>query len=254
MRLLIGRRVGDEASRPKERDAMTLSPDLSLAEIVDLVPGAPRVFESYGLDYCCGGRKTLREACDRTGVDAAVVGAGLDALDARCAPDWVPMSPALLVDHLERTHHAYLRVELPRLVALADKVARVHGGRHPELLELRRLCSSLRDDLMPHMAKEEQVLFPMIRDLAAAISPPSFHCGSVANPISRMTQEHEQTGELLEAIRDVTGWYRLPDDACASYRALYEGLAELEEDTHLHIHKENNTLFPAVIALERRWR
>lgn len=232
---------------------MSFSPDLLLAEIVDGVPGAPSVLESFGLDYCCGGHQSLREACDRGGLDVAVVVEELDALGGGPAPDWVPMSPALLVDHLEATHHAYLHAELPRLVALADKVAGVHGARHPETIELRSLCGDLSNDLEPHMAREEHVLFPMVRELAAAVSPPSLHCGSVANPISKMMREHEQTGAILEAINRLTQGYRLPDDACASYRALYEGLAALEADTHLHIHKENNTLFPAVIELEKRW-
>jgi regulator of cell morphogenesis and NO signaling len=232
---------------------MKLSPDLRLAEIVDVVPGAPRVLESHGLDYCCGGGRTLREACDLKDLDAALILDSLEQLDPGPVPDWVPMSPALLVDHLEHTHHAYLHTELPRLVALADKVAGVHGARHPELIELHRRCIALADDLEPHMAKEEQILFPMVRELAAATSPPSFHCGSVANPISMMMREHEHTGTILEAMNGVTDGYQLPEDACASYRALYEGLAALEADTHLHIHKENNTLFPAVIELEQRW-
>ncbi len=232
---------------------MNLSPDRSLADIVDLVPGAPRVLEAYGLDYCCGGQQTLLAACSREGLDAAVVIADLDALDDGPVPDWVPMSPALLVDHLEATHHAYLHAELPRLEALADKVAGVHGARHPELIELHRRCAALRDDLEPHMAKEEQVLFPMVRELAAAISPPTFHCGSVVNPISMMMREHDRTGGMLAAMRELTRGFCLPDDACASYRALYDGLAALEADTHLHVHKENNTLFPAVIELEQHW-
>jgi regulator of cell morphogenesis and NO signaling len=232
---------------------MTLSPDLLLGKVVDLVPGAPRILDSFGLDYCCGGRESLAAACDRQRVDVADVIASLDNLDAESRPDWVPLSPALLVDHLEITHHAYLHAELPRLVALAEKVARVHGTRHPEVVELHRHCTMLRDDLEPHMAKEERVLFPMIRQLATAISPPSFHCGSIANPISMMMREHERTGELLESIRDLTAGHRVPEDGCASYRALYDGLATLEADTHLHVHKENSTLFPAVIELEQRW-
>ena len=129
----------------------------------------------------------------------------------------------------------------------------MHGARHPELAEVGRLCASLREDLEPHMAKEERVLFPMVRELASAVSPPSFHCGSVANPISMMMREHEQTGSILEALRSQTDGYHAPDDACASYRALYEALDALEADTHLHIHKENNVLFPAVLELEKHW-
>jgi len=131
-----------------------------------------------------------------------------------------------------------------RLEALADKVAGVHSSRHPELVELHQRCVALRNDLEPHMAKEERGLFPMIRDLSTAISPPNFHCGSVAHPISMLMSEHEQTGTLLQAMRKLTNGYRVPDDACASYRALCDGLAALEADTHLHIHKENNALFP----------
>ncbi len=232
---------------------MNISTDHRLAEIVDLVPGAPRVLESFDLDYCCGGGRSLIDACDLAGIDAAEVIEALGGLDAGTAPDWVPMSPALLVDHLEATHHAYLHAELPRIEALADKVVGVHGARHPELVEVARLCTSLREDLEPHMAKEERVLFPMVRELASAISPPSFHCGSVANPISMMMREHEQTGSILEALRSQTDGYHAPDDACASYRALYEALDALEADTHLHIHKENNVLFPTVIELEKHW-
>jgi len=232
---------------------MNISTDHRLAEIVDLVPGAPRVLESFDLDYCCGGQRPLGDACDLVGIDVAEVIEALAGLDDGPAPDWVPMSPALLVDHLEATHHAYLHAELPRIEALADKVVGVHGARHPELVEVARLCTSLREDLEPHMAKEERVLFPMVRELASAVSPPSFHCGSVANPISMMMREHEQTGSILEALRSQTDGYHAPDDACASYRALYEALDALEADTHLHIHKENNVLFPAVLELEKHW-
>ena len=212
---------------------MNITPDLLLADIVDLVPGAPRVLEPHGLDYCCGGQQTLLVACERAHLDPAVVIAELNSMDPGPVPNWVPMSPALLVDHIETTHHAYLHAEIPRLEALADKVAGVHASRHPELVELHQLCVALRQDLEPHMAKEEQMLFPMIRELSTATSPPSFHCGSVANPISMMMREHEQTGSILEALRSQTDGYHAPDGACASYRALYEALDALEADTAL---------------------
>ncbi len=166
-------------------------------------------------------------------------------------PDWASMDPVELVDHLEATHHAYLHAELPRLDALADKVTGVHGERHPELHEVQATVRALRTDLEPHLTKEERVLFPMIRELATASTPPTFHCGSLENPISVMVVEHDRVGELLSTLRAQTDGYRTPADGCASYRALYDGLAELETDTHLHVHKENNLLFPAVVALER---
>ncbi|MEO8697420.1 MAG: hemerythrin domain-containing protein [Acidimicrobiales bacterium] len=149
------------------------------------------------------------------------------------------------------THHAYLHDALPRLVALADKVASVHRANHPELKNVAGLVQEIRADLEPHLLKEERVLFPMIRELAAATAAPAFHCGSLSNPIRVMMSEHDTVGELLARLRNSTNGYRVPDDGCASYQALYRGLAELEADTHLHIHKENNVLFPAVFASER---
>jgi regulator of cell morphogenesis and NO signaling len=158
--------------------------------------------------------------------------------------------PAQLVDHLEATHHRYLHGELPRLAALARKVEGVHGDRHPELRRVASTFTELHADLEPHLMKEERVLFPMIRELAGATTAPSFHCGSVDNPIRMMLLEHDRAGELLLELRDLTNGYQPPADGCASYQALYRGLEELEADTHLHVHKENNVLFPAVLALE----
>jgi regulator of cell morphogenesis and NO signaling len=229
-------------------------PDLdaavTLGKLVNQVPGSPRVLESYGLDYCCGGRRSLRDACSAQGVLVDEVLAALGEVGIEAVPDWVAMGPAELVDHLEATHHRYLHTELPRLDALAEKVASVHGERHPEVLELLADVKDLRDDLEPHLMKEERVLFPMIRQLGAADGPVEFHCGSLQNPISMMLVEHDRAGALLEQLRDRTDDYIAPVDACASYRALYQELADLESDTHLHVHKENNLLFPAVVALE----
>jgi regulator of cell morphogenesis and NO signaling len=156
------------------------------------------------------------------------------------------------VDHLEATHHRYLWAELPRLSMLADKVFSVHAERHPELVDVATCVATIRADLEPHLTKEEHVLFPMIRALAAAEAAPTFHCGSLTNPISVMLAEHDTVGELLAQLRELTNTYRVPPDGCASYAALFSGLAELEADTHLHVHKENNVLFPAVLALERQ--
>ncbi len=228
-----------------------MSPDSSttLAAIVDANPGAARILEQHQLDYCCGGNRTLDQACEELELDPGAVLAELDAIPPVEA-DWTEMGPAELVDHLEGTHHRYLHEELPRLAALARKVAEVHGDRHPELLPLETTFTELRDDLEPHLMKEERVLFPMIRELAQATTTPEFHCGSIDNPIRMMRFEHDRAGELLASLRDVSNGFQAPDDACGSYQALYRGLEELEADTHLHVHKENNVLFPAVGALE----
>lgn len=230
--------------------SVAIDPSTTLAELVTERPALARELERRSLDYCCGGQRTLTQACAEVGLDVDETATALDAVHGGETAPWATFGPAELVDHLEAQHHRYLHEELPRLAALADKVQQVHGGRHPELIEVRRLYGELRDDLEPHLAKEERVLFPMVRELASADAAPAFHCGTLANPISVMLREHDHAGELLAQLRAATDGYLIPDDACASYTALYTGLEEMEADTHLHIHKENNLLFPAVLELE----
>jgi regulator of cell morphogenesis and NO signaling len=156
-----------------------------------------------------------------------------------------------LADHIEQTHHAYLREELPRLTGLVGKIREVHGERHPKLVEVQRVFLGLRDELMMHMMKEEQVLFPMIRQMEASDNEPSFDCGSVDNPIRVMEHEHDNAGNALARLNELTGGYLPPADACNTYRATLSGLQELELDLHLHIHKENNILFPRASEREK---
>jgi regulator of cell morphogenesis and NO signaling len=231
---------------------LTVSPDVSLGDLVTEHPRLARVLEQHGLDYCCGGRQSLGDACAAAGLAVDDVVESLQATDGGDREEWTELAPMAFVDHLEATHHEYLKVEMPRLTGLADKVADVHGGRHPELIEVAATYAELRAELEPHLAKEEQVLFPMVRELASASGPVSFHCGSLRNPISVMMMEHERAGDLLARLRQLTDGYAVPDDACGSYRALLAGLEELEADTHLHVHKEQNVLFPTVVELENR--
>jgi len=160
------------------------------------------------------------------------------------------MSADALVDHLEATHHRYLWDELPRVTVLVDKIVSVHGNRHPELVDVAACFARIRADLEPHLLKEERVLFPMIRELVASSADPSFHCGSLRNPISVMLSEHDAVGAVLAELRRLTDSYTAPDDGCATYAACFAAMAEVEADTHLHIHKENNVLFPLVVRLE----
>jgi regulator of cell morphogenesis and NO signaling len=234
----------------KEKLVNQIASEVSLAEIVNRQPTAAAVLERLGLDYCCGGAQRLDDACAARGIDPAAVLDELAAATRAPTPDWASLPLAQLADHIEATHHQYLWAELPRLSALADKVTTAHGQRHPELEDVRATFEKLRAELEPHMLKEERVLFPMIRELAVATSPPVFHCGSVRNPISVMMSEHERAGELLARLHELTSGYAAPADSCASFRAFYNGLATLEADTHLHVHKENNRLFPTVVALE----
>lgn len=226
----------------------------TLAALVTDHPELAPVMEARGLDYCCGGQRTLAQACGELNLDVADV---VDALSAHQEPaaataEWASMDAAQLVDHLEDTHHRFLDAELPRVGALLDKIVQVHGERHPELSDVSRCFGELRADLEPHLVKEERVLFPMIRELARSEEMPVFHCGTLANPISVMVREHDHVGDLLAELRRLTNGYRVPDDGCATYQLCYEGLAAIEADTHLHVHKENNRLFPAVSALEAR--
>ncbi|HSJ90421.1 MAG TPA: iron-sulfur cluster repair di-iron protein [Ilumatobacter sp.] len=228
----------------------TITSDSTLAELVIARPGLARRFDELGLDYCCGGASTLADAADAAGLDVAETLADLERVPttAGSEPHWSDVGE--LVDWIEATHHAFLHDSLPRLTMLADKVAGVHRVNHPELTEVAILVHEIRADLEPHLRKEEMVLFPMVRELAAAVSAPTFQCGTLANPIRVMLSEHDSVGDLLARLRSATRGYVVPEDGCGSYHALYAGLAELEADTHRHVHLENNVLFPAVLAAE----
>lgn len=227
-----------------------LAADLTSRSLGDLVaanPAAARLLDRLGLDYCCHGERSLRDACQEAGLDVGDVAALLGDLAVEGDATWTGLDPVELADHIVATHHAYLREELPLLEALAAKVRDVHGERHPELAEVARLVSEVRADLEPHLDAEELELFPAIRTLAEG------GAGEVAAAaratIERMRGDHDRVGELLATLRRTTGAFAAPADACASYLSLYERLETLEHDTHLHVHKENHALFPAALAL-----
>ena len=224
-------------------------PERRLGDLVAEAPARAGVLDRFQIDYCCHGQRTLAEACAADGIDVAEVITALDSTPAGPTGVDHPTEPAALADHIETTHHAYLHAEFPGLRALAAKVRDVHGGRHAELVEVAALVEELVADLEPHLAKEERILFPAIRTLVAEPAR-AFPFGTIANPIRMMASEHDRAGELLAQLRSVAHDYDVPDDGCGSYRSLYERLAHLEEDTHRHIHLENNVLFPAAIALE----
>ncbi|MBX3423448.1 MAG: iron-sulfur cluster repair di-iron protein [Pirellulaceae bacterium] len=243
-----------------------MSTELTVGQLVRQRPARSRVFEALKIDYCCGGKLSLAEACQRKGVDTAEVWKRLAECDAQSdrqagdaddqPVDADAMTLSALAQHIEQTHHAYLKTELPRLDRMTEKVARVHGDRDPRLPDLRRAFEALRDELLPHMMKEEMILFPMVRKLeqqlqsAAALSAPPFHCGSVADPIGQMEHEHDKAGSALQSMRELTDGFQPPDWACNTYRAMLDGLAVLERDMHQHVHKENNVMFPKAIELE----
>ena len=220
-------------------------------------PQRSRVFDRLHIDYCCGGKRTVEEACAKRGLDANAILAELKAFDAEAEtqPDAVrpaDLTVTELADDIERTHHAYLREELPRLGDLVKKVSGVHGQAHPWLAGLGSVYADLVAELEPHMFKEERILFPMIRELDRAATAPSFHCGSVGNPIKVMEMEHQNAGDALDRMREMTNDYEVPEGACNSFRAMLSGLEHLEADLHRHIHKENEILFPKASEMEAR--
>lgn len=227
-------------------------------ELVRGHAGRARVLDGFGIDYCCGGRTPLKEACSQQGLDVEEVLHALEANDdaqpAADQIDWTGESMTRLANHIVSRHHAYLRDVLPQLGSLLDKVVSKHAEKHPNLAELREVYTTMWDELLNHMMKEELVLFPFIRSLDAAAHAgqpaPRFHCGSVAAPIHVMEDEHRRAGEALRRMRELTFGFRPPQDACDAYRILMAGLRELERDLHLHIHKENDILFPRAAAVE----
>lgn len=218
--------------------------DRTLGELVAERPSRARVFERFGIDYCCHGQRSLADAAGAAGLDPAAVADELDAVVDDTGADVDRLEPVALVAHIVGTHHRYLHEELPLLVALAEKVRDVHGSRHPELARVAELVTEIHDDLVPHLAKEEQILFPAIE--AWSDGQRSFPFGTLSNPVRMLMTEHDRAGELLEDLRAVTDGYQPPADGCASYASLYDRLEHLELDTHRHVHLENNVLFPAV--------
>jgi regulator of cell morphogenesis and NO signaling len=228
----------------------------TVGQLVVQRPSRARVFEKFGIDYCCGGKVPLKQAIAAKGLAAETVVA---ELEREQAPDpqqpgernWATASLTDLCDHIEKTHHARLKLDLPRLEFLTAKVASRHGDRRPALVEIHRIVLGLRAELESHMAKEEQVLFPFCRQLDQADALPPAHCGTVRNPIEAMVAEHEDAGEAIARLRALTDNYTPPLDACNTYRAMYDALHTFERDMHQHVHKENNILFPKAIRVEK---
>ncbi|MBC7898863.1 MAG: iron-sulfur cluster repair di-iron protein [Saprospiraceae bacterium] len=223
-------------------------------------PQTTRVFEEFKIDYCCGGRKLLNEVCLEAGLDFALIAKKLESVmndNSRSGDSGLPekKSPSQLIDYIIGKHHLFTAQEVERLTPLMEKVCQRHGEQHPELFKLQTIFLALADSLIPHMRKEETVLFPFIQQLELSstgeVSLPASHFGTVENPIRMMMSDHEEDGERLRVMREISNDYVLPDGACPSYTALYAGLQDLEKDLHRHIHLENNVLFPAATQLER---
>jgi regulator of cell morphogenesis and NO signaling len=242
-----------------QEESMNETMTKTVREVALENPAAARVFEKLGIDYCCGGARPLQDACQDAHLNFEEVCRSLEEAEraAKVSPprNWGDEPLAELIAHINSTHHVYTRAEIARLESLFDKVCSVHGKNHPELLTIRATFQSLAVELRMHMMKEEMVLFPYVLRMEEAtiektpVVPPPF--GSVRNPVAMMEHEHDSAGQALRSMRESTQGYAVPPDACASYKALYQALAEFEADLHQHIHLENNILFPRAVVMEK---
>lgn len=226
---------------------MIITEHMTVADVAAAVPSSIAVFQRYGIDFCCGGRTPLAVACEERGVSFAEV-AGAVSASGQAAPgerDWSQASLGELIDHIIATYHEPLREELPRLQSMASKAARVHGEKAPQLLRVEALIGDLAADLGLHMQKEEMILFPAIRAVEAGNGRSPL---ALFAPIDVMEREHDQAGGVLSELRAVTEDYATPVWACATLQALYQGLSELESTMHVHVHLENNLLFPRALG------
>ena len=236
---------------------MNFNDETKVKDIALSNPAARQILEDAGLDYCCGGGKSLHEACLHADVPAEEILKRLRENSKHVSPDEANWASAPLVDltrHIRERHHRYVREAIARVQPLLDKVEAKHGKNHSEIADIRRLFTEVGREMIMHMQKEEQILFPYIDALEKAtnahssVEPPFFQ--TVRNPINAMMKEHDAAGELVKQIRKASSEYTAPADACTSYKALYQDLRQFEADLHQHVHLENNILFPRAVEME----
>ncbi|MDZ4668378.1 MAG: iron-sulfur cluster repair di-iron protein [bacterium] len=250
---------GPELWKVKISKRVSGEQDETLGQIAAKDLRKTEIFKKYGLDFCCGGKKTVKEACAEKGLDVAQVEQELLQADKTFISRPIPYNDwalDFLVDYIVNTHHSYVKKTLPELVGYASKVATVHGQQHPELFKIKTLVDAVNSELLWHMIKEEKELFPHIkaivfanengRDSNAALK------GIIKNHIDTMEIEHEIVGKCMDEINVLSSNYTVPADGCASYSLLYNMLDEFENDLHLHIHLENNILFPKASEMESK--
>lgn len=245
------------------RRTMNVSAEKTVREVAVEFPEATRVFEKLGIDYCCGGNKSLEQACAALNLSLDEIIDSLEIAEETAHAKqkdrtWKNEPSADLIDHIVSTHHRYTREEIARLVPLLQKVRSVHERNHPELEVIQNTFGDLAQELTTHMMKEEMVLFPYIVRMEEAVIqkepvvPAPF--GTIENPVAMMIHEHDSAGSALRTMRQASAEYKAPPDACVSYYTLYKALADFENDLHQHIHLENNILFPRALEMERRGR
>lgn len=225
----------------------------SLADLVLEEPKRAAVLERYGLDFCCGGRRSLQTACEERGLAWEEVLAALDEVETAegetspCPRHLESASLDELLSHLVDDHHRYLRTELPKIDSRLEKVLVAHGQAFPWLWRFAQTYRAMATELLLHLDKEERVLFPWARRLEEHPPAREGHCGPISQPVRMMEIEHDQVGRELALLRELSDDYALPDQACATWQVLWRQLMDLERDLHLHIHEENNILHPRLL-------
>ncbi len=240
---------------------MNIQENQIIGELVAQDYRTASVFKKYGIDFCCQGNRTIDDACQKKNIDGKLVVADLNAVmqsSAQATSDYQTWPLDLLADYIEKKHHRYVQEKTQEIQPYLDKICRVHGGHHPELLEINDAFLASAGELAMHMKKEELVLFPYIRKMVKAKQENSEveapHFGTVQNPVQMMMDEHTTEGERFRKIETLSNNYTPPEDACNTYKVTFALLKEFEEDLHLHIHLENNILFPRAIETEKTFQ
>ncbi len=238
---------------------MNITEQSIIGELVAQDYRTASIFKNQGIDFCCNGNRTIADACEKKKIDSSPLIETLQQTVKQngntVATDYNAWPLDLLADYIEKKHHRYVEQKIQEITPFLHKVARVHGDRHPELPEVEQLFNESAGELTMHMKKEELVLFPIIRKMVKAqdagepMSRPAF--GTVQNPIAMMHHEHDTEGERFRKISQLTQNYTPPPDSCNTYRVTFALLKEFEEDLHMHIHLENNILFPKAIETEK---
>ncbi len=225
---------------------------LTVGEIVTNDFRTSAIFKSAGIDFCCGGKQTLEQACQEKGIEPDTLKEKLTDLNSENgAPslNYKEWEPAFLSDYIVNTHHKFVLKNLPELVFYTEKIASVHGENHSELVEIARLFSEVNRELLQHMKNEEEVLFPAIKQVA--VQPSAEIKQTINSEITRMLAEHDFAGGAMDQINVLSKGYKIPEDACNTYRVALKMLEQFEDDLHVHVHLENNILFPKALQLAK---
>jgi len=239
----------EDSGEERTRDS-----SMTIGEFVAEDYRTAKVFEKYGIDFCCGGKVALSAVCEEKGIDIDAILREIE--EVRSEPlerghNYAAWEQSFLADYILNTHHAYLKENLEQMVMYTGKIAGVHGAKHPEVIEIARIFFRIATDMAVHLREEEEVFFPAVKRIDAALKagaePDGGDMALIAESLEKLKDEHEEIGDAVHAIRRITRDYTIPDDVCNTFMLTYRKLKEFEEDLHKHVHLENNILFPKAI-------